>query len=100
MSPKYKSRIGVPRIVCAPVSREIDKWLKENDRRHNNGMRKQCLKCKDIHRELLEKGLQVSYSSVCKYVRRKKNGKAARPKDVYLRIHRELGVECYYLDLF
>lgn len=96
MSPKYKSRIGVPRILQGSVSLEIDKWLKENDRRRNNGMRKQCLKCKDIHRELLEKGLSVSYSSVCKYVRRKKNEKTARPKDVYLRIHREPGVECEF----
>lgn len=45
MYPKYKSRIGIPRVVCGSVSREIDKWLKENDRRRNNGMRKQCLKC-------------------------------------------------------
>lgn len=59
-------------------------------------MRKQCLKCKDIHRELLEKGLNVSYSSVCKYVRKKKDAKAAKPKDVFLRIHREPGEECEF----
>ena len=29
MSPKYKSRIGVPRILRGSISREIDKWLKE-----------------------------------------------------------------------
>ena len=96
MRPSYKSREYKPKIVKDDISNEIDKWLKENERRRNNGMRKQCLKCKDIHRELLEKGMKVSYSSVCKYVRRKKDAKAARPKDVFLRIHREPGEECEF----
>ena len=94
--PKYRSRAYIPRVVRDAVSQEIDKWLKENDRRRNNGMRKQCLKCTDIHRELITKGLDVSYSSVCKYVRRKKNAKSPKPKDVYLRIHREPGEECEF----
>ena len=94
--PKYKAREYAPRIVKDAVSKEIDKWLKENERRRNNGMRKQCLKCKDIHRELLQKGLNISYSSVCKYVKRKKEANAPKPKDVYLRIHREPGEECEF----
>ncbi len=94
--PKYKPRKTMPTVVKDSVSKEIDKWLKENERRKNNGMRKQCLKCKDIHRELLTKGLNVSYSSVCKYVRRKKAAAAPKPKDVYLRIHREPGEECEF----
>lgn len=55
--PNYKPRTYAPRVVRDAVSKEIDKWLKENERRRGNGMRKQCLKCNDIHRELLEKGL-------------------------------------------
>jgi len=94
--PKYTPRTYSPRVVREAVKKEIDKWLKENERRRNNGMRKQCLKCKDIHRELLQKGVSVSYSSVCKYVRRKKDEKASKPKDVYLRIHREPGEECEF----
>ena len=57
--PNYKPRTYAPRVVRDAVSKEIDKWLKENERRRGNGMRKQCLKCKDIHRELLEKGLNI-----------------------------------------
>ena len=94
--PKYKSRKYSPRIVMDDISKEIDKWLKENDRRRNNGMRKQCLKCTDIHRELVNKGMNISYSSVCKYVHRKKTEKSPKPKDVYLRIHREPGEECEF----
>lgn len=94
--PKYKSRAYKAKVVRDAVSAEIDKWLRENERRLNNGMRKQCLKCTDIYNELLKKGLTVSYSSVCKYVRRKKEAKAGKPKDVYLRIHREPGEECEF----
>lgn len=91
-------RKTVTRLINAyeQAIKEIDKWLKENDRRRNNGMRKQCLKCTDIHRELVNKGMNVSYSSVCKYVHRKKAEKSPKPKDVYLRIHREPGEECEF----
>ena len=49
----------------------------------------------DIHRELITKGLDVSYPSVCKYIH-KKSKKSPKPKDVYLRIHREPGEECKF----
>ena len=94
--PKYSKRKYATRVLKDEISREIDKWLAENERRRNNGMRKQCLKNKDIHRELLSKGLVVSYSSVCKYVRKKKEDKNSKQKDVYLRIHREPGQECEF----
>ena len=94
--PKYKARVYKPRTVKDDLSKAIDKWIKENERRRNNGMRKQCLKCKDIHRELIESGFNVSYSSVCKYVRRKRMEKTSKAKDVYLRIHREPGQECEF----
>ena len=94
--PKYTKRKYVAKVLKDDVSKEIDKWLNENERRKNNGMRKQCLKVKDIHRELLKKGLVISYSSVCKYVKKKKDTKSLKQKDVYLRIHREPGIECEF----
>lgn len=96
LTPKYKPRKYTARVVRDEIQKEIDKWLKENERRRSNGMRKQCLKCKDIHRELLSNGLNVSYSSVCKYVRRKRLEKSAKPKDVFLRIRHEAGAECQF----
>ena len=79
------------------VAQEIDKWLKVNDRRRNNGLRKQCLKCADLHRELIAKELDISYSCVCKYIH-KKSEKSPKPKDVYLRAVRNcivlVMVEC------
>ena len=60
--PKYKKRKYVAKLMKGDVVKEIDKWLKENERRRSAGMRKQCLKCTDIHRQLIEKGYTVSYS--------------------------------------
>lgn len=94
--PKYKKREYSPRILTPNISKEIDKWLKENERRKSMGMRKQCLKRQDIHRQLIEKGLNVSYSSVCKYIARKKSEKKEKTKEAYLRIHREPGIECEF----
>ena len=94
--PKYTKRKYTPRVMEGDIVREIDKCLKENEKRRATGMRKQCMKREDIHRVLLEKGYHVSYSSVCKYIARKKTEHAQKTKDVYLRIHREPGIECEF----
>lgn len=94
--PRYKPREYVPRVLLKPVTDEIDKWLKENDKRRSSGMRKQCLKRQDIHRQLMEKGYDVSYSSVCKYIARRKAERSGKSKDVYIKIHREPGQECEF----
>lgn len=94
--PKYAKRKSIPNALRDKLSIEIDKLLKENERRKSAGMRKQCLKRKDIHAILIEKGFDVSYSSVCKYIAKKKEPKAPKTKDVYLRIHREPGEECEF----
>ena len=96
VSPKYKPRAGTARVLKEPVIKAIDRWLKENERRRLNGMRKQCLKNKDIHRELLQQGLAVSYSTVCRYVSGKKDEKVPKSKDVFLRIRHEPGDECQF----
>lgn len=95
-TPKYKKRKSVSRVIGGDIAKEIDKCLRENERRRSAGMRKQCLKNTDIHRLLLEKGMKVSYSGICKYISRKKSEKVLRTKDVYLKIHREPGIECEF----
>ena len=49
------------------------------------GMRKQCLKKQDIHRALIEKGFNISYSNVCKYIQQRKAEKSKKPKDVFVK---------------
>ncbi|MBQ6746935.1 MAG: helix-turn-helix domain-containing protein [Bacteroidaceae bacterium] len=65
--PKYPSRNVERTRLTDPVCAEIEYWLQENAKRRQTGMRKQCLKKQDIHRALIEKGFDISYSSVCKY---------------------------------
>ena len=87
-----------PRVLTSDVTTEIDRWLAENERRRAKGMRKQCWNAKDIHRELLEKDITVSYSSVCKYISKlKEEAKSPRrTKDVYIRQEYAPGSECEY----
>lgn len=96
--PEYKSNDRPARVVKGEVASEIDKWLAENERRRMKGMRKQCLNAKDIHRQLLEKDMVVSYSSVCKYIARvkAKEGKPRPSKDVFIHQEYEPGIECEF----
>ena len=71
--PKYPTRKAERTRLTDPVCTEIEYWLSENAKRRQTGMRKQCLKKQDIHRALIEKGFDISYSSVCKYIQRDTN---------------------------
>ena len=77
--PKYPRRKAERSKLTEPVCAEIEYWLAENARRRQTGMRKQCLKRQDIHRALLEKGFDVSYSSVCKYIQERRAEKSGKP---------------------
>lgn len=97
--PSYnQKRVRPARVLKEDITTEIDKWLAENERRRAKGMRKQCLNAMDIHRELLNKDLIVSYSSVCKYITRvKEEAKNPRKtKDAFIRQEYEPGSECEY----
>lgn len=59
-------------------------------------MRKQCLKKQDIHRALIEKGFNISYSSVCKYIQQRKQEKTKKQKDVFVKQYYEPGQECEF----
>ena len=94
--PKYPRRRAERSKLTEPVCAEIEYWLAENARRRQTGMRKQCLKRQDIHRALLEKGFDVSYSSVCKYIQERKAEKSGKPKDVFVKQWYEPGQECEF----
>lgn len=94
--PTYPSRKTECTKLTEDVTREIEFWLQENARRRQTGMRKQCLKRQDIHRALIEKGFDISYSSVCKYIQRRKAEKSKKPKDVFVKQYYEPGEECEF----
>ena len=94
--PKYPKRNIECTRMTEPVCAEIEYWLQENAKRRQTGMRKQCLKKQDIHRALIEKGFNISYSSVCKYIQRRKAEKSRKPKDVFVKQYYEPGRECEF----
>lgn len=94
--PKYPTRNVECTRMTEPVCAEIEYWLQENAKRRQTGMRKQCLKKQDIHRVLIEKGFNISYSSVCKYIQRRKAEKSKKPKDVFVKQYYEPGQECEF----
>ena len=94
--PRYPTRKAERTRLTEPVCAEIEYWLQENARRRQTGMRKQCLKRQDIHRSLIEKGYTVSYSSVCKYIQRRKAEKVRKSKDVFVKQYYEPGEECEF----
>lgn len=96
--PSYHGSRRPARVLQGEISAEIDRWLAENERRRSKGMRKQCLNAKEIHRQLLEKDMVVSYSSVCKYISatRSASGKPRPSKDVFIRQEYDPGIECEF----
>lgn len=94
--PRYRKRPYSPRVMKGAVIEEIERCLRLNEQRKIAGMRKQCLRLKDIHRTLVEKGYRVSYSSVCKYVSSLNPRSKGKKGRVYLRMHREHGLECEF----
>ena len=67
------------------VCDEIDYRLEENARRRLKRLYKQCLKRQDIHRTLIEKWYNVSYSSVCKYIQQRNVEKTRKPKEAFIK---------------
>lgn len=62
--PKYTSINRKPRVITSEVTEIIEKHLEENEIKRNTGKRKMCMSAQDIYEDLIERGYQLSYSSV------------------------------------
>lgn len=68
------------------VIRFIDSLLELNEKKRENGLRKQLLKKKDILQELHRHGFEIGYTSVCNYISSKSLSQRTREafiKQVY-----------------
>ncbi|QNO15348.1 IS21 family transposase [Alkalicella caledoniensis] len=79
--PKYKARKPVKRKLTDEIIGEINNYLKENEEKQNTGRRKQQKKKIDIFECLSEKGYDISYSTVCSYIRKVEK----ESKEAYIR---------------
>lgn len=65
---RYNSSKRGRRVIVGSLKDLIDDCLEKNTRKRAMGLKKQCMCGKDIHELLKEKGFQVSYPAVCKYI--------------------------------
>jgi transposase len=65
---RYDSSKRRRRVISGSLKDLIDDCLEKNSRKRAMGLKKQCMRGKDIYELLIEKGFQVSYSAVCKYI--------------------------------
>ena len=84
--PKYDSSSRKKIKLTEEIIEEIDILIKENKKRKVNGMRKQQRKKIDIYDYLVEKGYDISYSTICNHIREtyELSGKEAYIKQHYL----------------
>ncbi len=86
LSDKPAYNMTVPRQkvkLTTDVQEIIDELLSKNKVKLEEGLRKQMMKKKDIHEELLRQGFDVGYSTVCNYIRFKENSQTS--KEAYIR---------------
>jgi len=86
-SPKYDSSNRVKIKLTAELKERIDFYLRENEIKRTTGMSKQQKKNIDIYECLIEEGFDISYSSVCNYIKEKLN----REKEAFIRQEYKLG---------
>lgn len=90
--PRYKSE-NRPKIkLTIEVQGEIDFCLEQNALRRQQGMHKQVMKKADIHEYLQSKGFDISYSTVCTYIRKEEN----RTKEAFIKQNYAPGVGCEF----
>ncbi len=86
-APRYDSSNRGRTKLTDEIIDKIEFYLKENDEKRRNGKSKQQKKKIDIHESLLEEGYDISYPTVCNYIRNRLNEK----KEAYIRQEYELG---------
>lgn len=80
-SPKYDASNRTKVKLTEEIMDKIDFYLEENEKKIQAGKSKQQKKRIDIHECLEEEGYDISYSTVCNYIKNKLNEK----KEAYIR---------------
>ena len=84
LKPRYNTYNRIKRVLTLEIEQEINSCLKKNKEKINTGMRKQIMKKIDIFHYLQEKNYQVSYATVCNYIRETEtSGKESFIKQLY-----------------
>jgi len=90
--PMYDIQNRFKRKLTAEVEDMIKEQLNENQRKRQEGMRKQIKRKIDIHEFLLSEGYQIGYTTVCNYIR----DKELRQQEAYIKQVYVPGEECEF----
>jgi hypothetical protein len=90
--PSYKSNNRPKVKLTIEVQGEIDFCLEQNNLRRQEGMHKQVMKKADIHEYLRSKDIDISYSTVCAYIRKEEK----RTKEAFIKQIYAPGVSCEF----
>ena len=91
-SPRYKLGIRKSPVLTARIKQLIDIHISENTTKRLNRQGKQVKKKIDIYEDLQELGHNISYSTVCNYVRFKEN----QSKESFIKQHYTPGDICEF----
>ena len=80
-APKYDSSKRTKRALLPEIQQKIDEYLAQNAKKVVQNRAKQQLKSVDIHAALESAGHQISYTTVCNYVRLQRQ----KPREVFIR---------------
>ena len=81
--PKYDTSNRTRTKLTDEIIGEIDKLIKENEKNRSLGRSKQLMKKIDIHEELVDKGYDVGYTTICNYIKEKHDRKEAFIRQEY-----------------
>lgn len=90
--PTYDSQNRFKRKLTEEVEDMIKVQLDENQRKRQEGLRKQIKRKIDIHEHLLKEGCQIGYTTVCNYIRNKE----LRNQEAYIKQLYVPGEECEF----
>lgn len=87
-SVEFKKPERERRVLTPEVIKIIEKYLNDNLQKHELGILKQDMRKQNIHQALINKGYNISYSSVCKYIT---NTYSDNYIECYIKQHHDLG---------
>ena len=81
--PKYDSSNRLKVKLTDEIIKEIERLLSENEKKKLIGRSKQLMKNIDIHEYLIDKGYDISYSTVCNFIKENHQKKEAYVRQEY-----------------
>lgn len=85
--PRYDSSSRTKPKLTEQVRDRIDQYLSDNERKRSTGLAKQCMRRVDMHEALIADGFEISYTTVCEYVKLHHR----KGKEIFIRQHIDPG---------